>query len=129
MLRIHHFLKMLTMSAVILLTACGTLDKVKEINVWPFGTVDEGPRVYRPANSIEYLCEKNKKFYVRILDNGGNVWLMLPEQEVLLPKVGNEKVYTNGISRLDMTGELVSLEARASNRYVVCKVLPIKAGN
>ena len=65
---------------------------------------------------------------MRILDNGGNVWLMLPEQEVLLPKVGNEKVYSNGISRLDMTGELVSLEASANNRYVGCKVVPIKAG-
>lgn len=115
----------LIISTLLLLPACSTLDKVKDVNLWPFGNSADAPRVYKPANSTEYLCEKGKKFYIRTLDNGANVWLMLSDREVLLPKVGNEMVYSNGISRLDMTGAEVSLEASAENRYIGCKVVPI----
>ncbi len=115
----------LIISTLLLLPACSTLDKVKDVNLWPFGNSADAPRVYKPANSTEYLCEKGKKFYIRTLDNGANVWLMLSDREVLLPKVGNEMVYSNGISRLDMTGAEVSLEASAENRYIGCKVVPL----
>ncbi len=115
----------LIISTLLLLPACSTLDKVKDVNLWPFGNSADAPRVYKPANSTEYLCEKGKKFYIRTLDNGANVWLMLSDREVLLPKVGNEMVYSNGISRLDMTGAEVSLEASAENRYIGWKVVPI----
>jgi hypothetical protein len=120
--------KLIKLSVILvagLLSACNTLDKVKDVNLWPFGNSVDAPRIYRPANSTEYACEKGKKFYIRVLDNGANVWLMLSDREVLLPKVGNEKVYSNGISRLDMTGAEVSLEASPENRYIGCKVVPI----
>lgn len=110
---------------ILSLPACSTLDKVKDVNLWPFGNGTDAPRVYKPANSTEYLCEKGKKFYIRILDNGANIWLMLSDREVLLGKVGNDKVYSNGISRLDMTSSEVSLEASAENRYIGCKVVPL----
>ena len=115
----------LIISTLLLMPACSTLDKVKDVNLWPFGNSADAPRVYKPANSTEYLCEKGKKFYIRILDNGANIWLMLSDREVLLAKVGNEKVYSNGISRLDMTSPEVSLEASAENRYIGCKVVPL----
>lgn len=111
---------------LLFVSACGSLDKVKDVNLWPFGNGGDAPRAYKPANSTEYACEKGKKFYVRTLDNGANVWLMLSDREVLLPRVGTEKVYSNGISRLDMSGADVSLEANADNRYIGCKVVPIK---
>lgn len=121
--------KLIKLSIVLgasLLDACSSFDKVKDVNLWPFGNSADAPRVYKPANSTEYLCEKGKKFYIRTLDNGANVWLMLSDREVLLPKVGNERVYSNGISRLDMTGAEASLEASADNRYIGCKAVPIK---
>ncbi len=125
MVKMTKLIKLSVILAAGLLSACSTLDKVKDVNLWPFGNGADAPRVYRPANSTEYLCEKGKKFYIRTLDNGANVWLMLSDREVLLPKVGSEKVYSNGISRLDMTGTEVSLEANADNRYIGCKIVPI----
>ena len=126
MVKMTKLIKLSIVLGASLLDACSSFDKVKDVNLWPFGNSADAPRVYKPANSAEYLCEKGKKFYIRTLDNGANVWLMLSDREVLLPKVGNEKVYSNGISRLDMTGAEVSLEASADNRYIGCKVVPIK---
>ena len=125
MVKMTKLIKLSVILGTSLLAACGTLDKVKDVNLWPFGNGNDAPRAYKPANSIEYACEKGKKFYIRTLDNGANVWLMLSDREVLLPRVGTEKVYSNGISRLDMTGADVSLEANADNRYIGCKVVPI----
>ncbi len=125
MVKMTKVIKLSVILGIISLTACSTLDKVKDVNLWPFGNGTDAPRVYRPANSTEYACEKGKKFYIRTLDNGANVWLMLSDREVLLPKVGSEKIYSNGISRLDMTSAEVNLEASAENRYIGCKVVPI----
>jgi hypothetical protein len=102
----------------ILLSGCSS--------IWPFGNKAEPQRVYKPANSTEYLCEKGKKFYVRNLDGGANIWLMLPDHEALLAKVGNEKIYSNGISRLNLSTDDVILDVGPGNQYVGCKVVPIK---
>lgn len=126
MVKMTKLIKLSIVLGASLLDACSSFDKVKDVNLWPFGNSADAPRVYKPANSTEYLCEKGKKFYIRTLDNGANVWLMLSDREVLLPKVGNERVYSNGISRLDMTGAEASLEASADNRYIGCKAVPIK---
>ena len=77
MVKMTKLIKLSVILAAGLLSACSTLDKVKDVNLWPFGNGADAPRVYRPANSTEYLCEKGKKFYIRVLDNGANVWLML----------------------------------------------------
>jgi hypothetical protein len=116
----NHIVKMVTsfLCMTMLLSACSSL--------WPFGNKAETSRVYKPANSTEYLCEKGKKFYVRTLDSGANVWLMLPDHEVLLAKVGNEKIYTNGISRLNLSANEVILDVSPGNQYVGCKVVPIQ---
>ena len=124
MVNMTKLIKLSVILGAMFLSACGSLDKVKDVNLWPFGNGSDAPRVYKPANSTEYVCEKGKKFYVRTLDNGANVWLMLSDREVLLPRVGTEKVYSNGISRLDITGAEVSLEASADNRYIGCKAVP-----
>lgn len=102
----------------ILLSGCSSL--------WPFGNNVESTRVYKPANSTEYLCEKGKKFYVRTLDGGANVWLMLPDHEVLLARVGSEKIYSNSISRLNLSTEEVILDVSPGNQYIGCKVVPIQ---
>ena len=109
-----------------LLSACSTVKDLTNVDlsnmkVWPFGSSADAPRVYQPANSVPYMCEGNKKFFVRMLDNGASAWLILPDREVLLAQSGTTKVYTNGISKLNLTSEDVTLDVNETTHYVACK--------
>lgn len=109
-----------------LLSACSTVKDLTNVDlsnmkVWPFGGSADAPRVYQPVNSVPYMCEGNKKFFVRMLDKGASAWLILPDREVLLAQSGASKVYTNGISKLDLTTEDVTLDVNETTRYVACK--------
>lgn len=103
-----------------LLASCSSVKDLNKVNFWPFGNSD-APRVYQPANSVAYLCEGNKKFFVRMLDNGASAWLILPEREVLLTQSGDSKVYSNGISKLDLSADLATLTINETTQYVGCQ--------
>ena len=109
-----------------LLSACSTVKDLTNVDlsnmkVWSFGSSADAPRVYQPANSVPYMCEGNKKFFVRMLDKGASAWLILSDREVLLAQSGTSKVYTNGISKLDLSSEDVTLDVNETTRYVACK--------
>lgn len=92
-------------------------------NVWPFGE-DSLERSTTPANSTEYQCAEGKKFYVRSIEKGNAVWLILSDREVALPKVegdGGER-YSNGVSTLTISEGEARLEDGPTNIYADCKV-------
>ncbi len=94
--------------------------------VWPFGGDDKTTTdVAKPANSTEYLCEANKRFYVRNIDKGETAWLILPDREVGLPKVSATR-YSNTITTLDIAGDATTLEINAPTSYKGCKATPDK---
>ncbi len=103
------------------LAACSTMKDLENVKLWPFESNVETSRVYQPVNSTPYLCEGNKKFFVRTLDNGASVWLIMPDREVLLTQSGASKVYSNGISKLNLTANDVTLEVNETTKYVACK--------
>jgi hypothetical protein len=47
--------------------------------------------------------------------------LILPEREVLLTQSGSSKVYTNGISKLDLSNSDATLDVNETTHYVACK--------
>ena len=103
------------------ISACSTVKDMTNVDLWPFGKGGEQGHEYLPANSTAYICDGNKKFYARYLDKGTSVWLILPDREVALAQVGSSKVYSNGISKLDLSGSDVSLEVNETTKYVGCK--------
>ncbi|MEN9725624.1 MAG: hypothetical protein RLZZ98_1133 [Pseudomonadota bacterium] len=103
------------------ISACSTVKDMTNVDLWPFGKGGDQGHEYQPANSTPYVCEGNKKFFVRYLDKGASVWLILPDREVALAQVGSSKVYSNGISKLDLSGSDVSLEVNETTKYVGCK--------
>ena len=113
--------RFLLLAAIGLISACSAVKELSNVNIWPFGNSADEPRVYQPANSTPYLCEGNKKFFVRMLDNGASAWLILPDREVSLMKTGTSKEYTNGISKLDLTSDDVTLVVNEATKYVACK--------
>ncbi|MCB4812079.1 hypothetical protein LG204_12215 [Methylovorus menthalis] len=106
-------------SVVMMLSACSS------VKVWPFGADEVVTVPGAPANSTAYFCEKNKKFFVRMLDNGATAWVILPEREFALAKSGS--TFSNGVSTLTIQGQEATLIVTPENTYSACSVpAPIK---
>lgn len=104
----------------LLLAGCGDLNVKKYL---PFGsdTAQERPRT--PVNATEYRCAAGKRFFVRTLDDGAAVWLILPEREVRLEKLGPGAAlrYGNGIAVLEINGDEATLKDGAAVSFSACK--------
>jgi hypothetical protein len=108
-------------------TVSGLTDKVSDVHLWPFGDSKSKDRSYKPENASEYQCASNKKFFLRTLENGDSVWLILPEREVALAKTSKDstKRYTNGITTLTLADE-TTLEINPTTSYTACKLALVK---
>ncbi|MCX7166361.1 MAG: MliC family protein [Rhodocyclales bacterium] len=104
----------------LLLAGCGEMNVKKYL---PFGgdAVQERPRT--PANATEYQCAAGKRFYVRTLEGGAAVWLILPERELRLEKRDAESGlrYGNGIALLEINGSDATLKDGATVSFAGCK--------
>ncbi|MCX7148879.1 MAG: hypothetical protein NTY05_05635 [Rhodocyclales bacterium] len=104
----------------LLLAGCGDLNVKKYL---PFGDDAAQDRPRTPANATEYQCAAGKRFFVRTLDGGAAVWLILPEREVRLEKLGADAAlrYGNGIAVLEINGNEATLKDGAAISLAGCK--------
>lgn len=103
----------------LLLAGCGEMNVRKYL---PFGSDTPQPERSRtPPNSTEYQCAAGKHFYVRTLDGGDAVWLILPEREVRLARLGSGTRYSNGIAVLELNGNEATLTDGAASSFTGCK--------
>lgn len=110
----------------LLLAGCGEINVRKYI---PFGgdtAIQERSRT--PANATEYQCAGNKRFFLRTMEGGAAVWLILPEREVRLDRLGAEGSmrYSKGNTVLELNGEATQLSDGAAVSFSACK--PAAAG-
>lgn len=102
----------------LLLSACGDMNLKKYI---PF-TGDASPERSRtPANATEYQCAGGKRLYVRMLDGGEAVWLILAEREVRLERIGSSQRYSKGNTILSLNGSDATLADGSAAPYSACK--------
>ena len=111
------------LTAALLLAGCGDINVRKYL---PFGgdsTIQERPRT--PANAVEYQCAGNKRFFVRTLEGGAAVWLILSERELRLDRlgVGEGARYSKGNTVLDLSGAEATLSDGASVSFTGCKTV------
>ena len=118
----NKFLSLLTISLVLaaVLTGCSSIDKYN-----PFTEAQVSQEISRtPAGSTEYLCEGNKRFYVRMLDKGNGAWLIYPDREVNLDKIsGAGNRYSNGIAVLEINGNEANLSDGPKIDYKGCQAV------
>ena len=100
----------------ILLSGCG----MGSINVWPFNRDSDTGQVAAPANATEYRCNKGS-FYLRNLTDGA-VWVIYPDRQIRLDKVGeaNTRRYSNGIATLAFEGTAATLNDGPAVAYSDC---------
>ena len=111
------------MKSILILMGFSLLAGCSSVEVWPFGE-DSQERSSAPANSTEYQCAEGKKFYVRSIEKGNAMWLILSDREVALPKTeaGEGERYSNGVSTLTINNGEAQLEESATSTYADCKV-------
>ena len=91
---LNTFAKLLISAAMLtLVSACSTI-KIPN----PFSS-DTKVLGNAPVNATGYLGEGNKRFYVRMLNNGNDAWLIYPDHEVNLNKTSDGR-YTSGVITL-----------------------------
>lgn len=97
-----------------------SLNACTSLNVWPFNQSEKVVDAAIPKNSTEYICDSNKKFYVRTMDKGDSVWLILSDREVALNKISSDR-YSNTITTLEINGSDATLEINQTITYKNCK--------
>lgn len=104
----------------LLLAGCGEMNIKKYL---PFGSDTVQERSRTPVNATEYQCAAGKRFYVRTLEGGSAVWLILPEREVRLEKLesGSALRYSNGIAVLEINGSEATLKDGTAISFTGCK--------
>lgn len=107
--------KLLVLGLAALLTACGTM---KLSN--PFGSNSQS-RVGVPENATAYECEGGKRFFVRMLNNGNDAWLIYPDHEVNLAKSSDSNRFTSGAITLLLNGAATTLTDGEKIAYTACK--------
>lgn len=106
------------LASVLLLAGCGEM----KMKVWPFGSEAAPERPRGPANASEYRCAAGKRFYLRMLDGGSAAWVILPEREVRLERIGSsEGRYGKGALVLQLDGERATLADGATTAYADCR--------
>lgn len=109
------FIKVLLLTAISAssLVACSSFSLSN-----PFGTQSKEIST-APVNATEYVCEGNKRFYVRMLNNGNDAWLIYPDHEVNLSKNGS--AYASGSINLNINGDATTLNDGEKIAYTGCK--------
>lgn len=113
-IKLHQF--SLALALVALLPSCSSISFSN-----PFGD-DNKEQSRTPQNATEYVCEGNKRFYVRMLNNGNDAWLIYPDHEVNLTKAseGNNR-FVSGVISLAINGDATTLNDGEKIAYVGCK--------
>lgn len=106
-------------AGISLLTGCGEM----KMKVWPFGNDTVQERSRTPVNATEYQCAAGKRFYVRTLEGGAAVWLILPERELRLERTGPDSGtrYAKGSTMLEISGNAATLKDGTATAFAGCK--------
>ena len=109
-------LAVLLVAASSLISACGSLNVLDPFNN---KTVE---RSKNPENAVEYVCEGNKRFFVRMLNQGKDAWLIYPDHEVNLSQSDSDKNrYVSGVITLVLNNADTTLNDGDSIAYKACQ--------
>jgi hypothetical protein len=74
-----------------------------------------------PENATQYICEGNKQFFVRMLSNDNDAWLIYPDHQVNLSKVTGSNTYKVAAITLEINGDQTTLTDGEKIAYTGCK--------
>lgn len=82
---------------------------------------DGGEVDTEPEDSIKYVCDQKKYFFVKYIDESKkSLWVIFPKKEIRLNKTEISNVYTNGITKLVFNENTTSVKKDDAILYSNC---------
>jgi hypothetical protein len=123
MKKTYKILMILILSAS--LSSCGSV-KMPEINL-PSLNGDYRELSTAPQGASLYQCEKNKKFYIKSLEGGKEMWIIFPNREFGLKQVDTLKnMYTNESTTLEINDPETYIKEGDVFTYQKCQIQKLK---
>jgi hypothetical protein len=108
-----------------LLSSCGSM-KMPEVNL-PALNGDYRELSTAPQGASLYQCEKNKKFYLKALEGGKEMWIIFPNREFGLKQVDALKnTYTNESTTLEINDPETFIKEGDVLTYQKCQIQKLK---
>jgi hypothetical protein len=80
-----------------------------------------------PKDAFLYQCEKNKNFYVKSLEGGKEMWLILPNREFGLKQIATLKnTYNNETITLEINDPETYIKEGNVLTYQKCRLQKLK---
>jgi hypothetical protein len=108
-----------------LLSSCGSI-KIPEVNL-PSLSGEYRELSTAPQGASLYQCEKNKKFHLKALDGGKEMWIIFPNREFSLKQVDALKnTYTNESTTLEINDPETFIYEGDVLTYQKCQIQKLK---
>ena len=119
------FKQLILLSMPFLISSCGSV-KIPEVNL-PMLNGDYRELSTAPLGAYLYQCEKNKKFYIKALEGGKEMWITFPNREFGLKQVDALKnTYTNESTTLEINDPETYIKEGDVLTYQKCQLQKLK---
>ncbi len=82
---------------------------------------DGGEIDITPEDSIKYVCNQKKYFFVRYIgDDKKSLWVIFPKREIKLDQTEISNVFSNGITKLVFNEKTTTIKKEDSILYSEC---------
>ena len=117
--------KLTLLSVSFLLSSCSSM-KIPEVSL-PMLNGDYRELSTAPKDASLYQCEKNKQFYVKVLEGGKEMWLIFPDREFGL-KQGDvlKNSYSNDTTTLEINDPETFIKEGDVLSYQKCRIQKLK---
>jgi len=121
----QSFKPLLWLSMPFFISSCGSI-KIPDVSI-PMLNGDYRELSTAPKDAFLYQCEKNKKFYVKTLEGGKEIWLILPNREFGLKQVeGLKNTYNNESTTLEINDPETYIKEGDVLTYQKCRLQKLK---
>jgi len=121
----QSFKPLLWLSMPFFISSCGSI-KIPDVSI-PMLNGDYRELSTAPKDAFLYQCEKNKKFYVKTLEGGKEIWLIFPNREFGLKQVeGLKNTYNNEITTLEINDPETYIKEGDVFTYQKCSIQKLK---
>ena len=121
----QSFKQWILLSLPFFISSCGSM-KIPDVSI-PMLNGEYRELSTVPKDAFLYQCEKNKKFYVKSLEGGKEMWLILPNREFGLKQVETLKnTYNNEITTLEINDPETYIKEGDVVTYQKCSIQKLK---
>ncbi len=106
---------LLPLGLAALLSGCGG------VKVWPFGEDKTAAVPGAPSGATLYQCDGNRRFHLRLEDQGATAWVIYPDREISLTRDAAGNRYGNGAAVLEFSGDVATFNDGPAVSYTGCK--------